>query len=475
MKAEPVELYSSSRGEESGEGLLKDLAREEGGGFIEEENDNFGIAIKKLVISVLIGVLLLFLEGGAGLAAGKKELREARKLYLEGQKLASKNLYKKALFKFLAALKLVEGAEEFASEEERERIAKIKNRFLYLIAWNYEKIGDYKNSYRYYQRFLSHGVSPKLRKKADAALKRLFPKIYAVLILKTIPKGAEFIVTDNVNRLYKGETPANLKVLPGIYQLMIKKEGFYPYRTSLSLEIRDYLEQTVKLVPKKIEGEKEREEKGQMATLYLNSQPTGAEFLVERFYHGKRYKYKRGKTPVKLKLKSGRYYLTLKKDHHQVYRTVIFLTPGSTIYQKYNLIRAGGERKIPPPDKKRTALTAAAITSGSLGIIAAATGIAFMVKGVNGNEVLKNQLGRRETNNQYLIERYKEVKNSYTAGIVSLSIAGFALATALGIFIYSSIKPAGKKSPVAPKSSTDKASIPIHSNKHIIKMMNGEL
>jgi len=127
------------------------------------------------------------------------------------------------------------------------------------------------------------------------------------LWLFTDPPGAEVTLDGQPQ---PGKTPLKLGPLPpGNYLLALKKEGYQP------------LSVFVEVAPGKIERLSLRL-KPQLGTLAVDSQPPGAEVIVDGKYLGA--------TPLKTRLPIGQHGLEVRLRKHRTYKAAIEVLPGQT-------------------------------------------------------------------------------------------------------------------------------------------------
>ncbi|MCX7741070.1 MAG: PEGA domain-containing protein, partial [Meiothermus sp.] len=147
------------------------------------------------------------------------------------------------------------------------------------------------------------------------------PPTTGTLLLRSTPSGAEA----RINGRPVGSTPLTLELLPGSYELELRRSGYDPLRVSFTIRSGQttQLELTLTASPPPT------------GTLAVESTPRGADVLVNgRFV---------GRTPLNLALSPGFYSVEVRRSGFSPFRTSVSIQPGRTTRLSVNLVAT------PPP------------------------------------------------------------------------------------------------------------------------------
>ena len=126
-----------------------------------------------------------------------------------------------------------------------------------------------------------------------------------ILRVSSTPSGARVYIDGK----YKGETPLELKLKPGVYTVRVSKKGYEDYETRVGVKPGKVSEVNAVLKPYGI--------------LKVSSTPSGAKVYIDGEY--------RGKTPLELKLEPGVYTVKVSKKGYEDYETRVEIKTGKTV------------------------------------------------------------------------------------------------------------------------------------------------
>ncbi|AFL95915.1 hypothetical protein containing PEGA domain [Thermococcus cleftensis] len=133
---------------------------------------------------------------------------------------------------------------------------------------------------------------------------RLTPS-WGVLKVNSNPSGAEVYINGDA----AGKTPLELKLDPGTYTVRLSIEGYEDYEDSIEVRAGETAEVSANLDP--------------IGYLTVLSEPSGAEVYLGDTYIGN--------TPLTgYKVRAGTYWVTIKKEGYDVYKTLVEVGAGET-------------------------------------------------------------------------------------------------------------------------------------------------
>ncbi|GIW29941.1 MAG: hypothetical protein KatS3mg071_0115 [Meiothermus sp.] len=148
------------------------------------------------------------------------------------------------------------------------------------------------------------------------------PPSTGTLSLNSSPSGAQALI----NGRLVGNTPLNLELLPGTYNLELRRSGYNPLRTAFTIQAGQVTRLNLTLVATP----------PPTGVLAVDSNPRGAQVLV----NGRVV----GNTPLNLTLNPGSYTVELRRGGFSPFRTLVTIQAGRTTRLTVNLISIA-----PPP------------------------------------------------------------------------------------------------------------------------------
>ncbi len=148
------------------------------------------------------------------------------------------------------------------------------------------------------------------------------PPSTGTLSLSSTPSGAQVLLNGRV----VGATPLSLELLPGTYNLELRRSGYEPLRTTVTIQAGQVTRLNLALVATP----------PPTGVLSVDSTPRGAQVLV----NGRQV----GTTPLDLTLNPGRYTLELRRSGYSPFRTTVVIQPGRTTRLSIALVSLA-----PPP------------------------------------------------------------------------------------------------------------------------------
>ncbi|MBU8895833.1 TonB-dependent receptor [Corallococcus sp. M34] len=104
---------------------------------------------------------------------------------------------------------------------------------LFNIARCFEALGKFNEAYRYYNDLLGENLPDEDASEVARSLERLRPKV-ALVKVTTSPKGADVFV-DRMDLGSRGRSPQTLALSPGRHKVMVKKEGYRPTESTVTV------------------------------------------------------------------------------------------------------------------------------------------------------------------------------------------------------------------------------------------------
>lgn len=125
------------------------------------------------------------------------------------------------------------------------------------------------------------------------------------LVVDSTPSGASVYVDGT----YRGTTPLTVELQPGQHTINVTLEGYKPYLATVNVPPGETVKITAKLEKKIATG-----------TVWINSQPTGADVYVDGTW--------RGTTPLTLTLPPGTHTIEIRKEGYPPTRKTVEVAPG---------------------------------------------------------------------------------------------------------------------------------------------------
>jgi eukaryotic-like serine/threonine-protein kinase len=179
----------------------------------------------------------------------------------------------------------------------------------------------------------------------NSVSKNVAPPVLSTLSLDTNPENVSvFLNNDSIS-----QTPLKAySVQPGNYILKLSKDKFVPFDTTLvvedgeninlALELKPIIKNEIE-IPVEIKPVIQDTKKATLASIFLNSTPSGASVFVNS--------EKKGRTPLSLlELSSGTYDLRISNEGYQDFSKNIKLTAGQTERVNAKLVQFSGSLTI---------------------------------------------------------------------------------------------------------------------------------
>ncbi len=262
-------------------------------------------------------VFIFYLSTGltdAG-AADKKDMKQALRLYRQGRGFFQKAEYRAAIEKY---------KQSFALSNHPNN--------LYYIGESYRRLGQIRKSYQYYEQY-SETLSGKAREEFVQKLENLRFSSPCMLSIATSPSEAQVRIDGTV----QGQTPRDgspliIQVAGGKHQLVVEKEGHFPFSQQLMAEFGEPIALSFSLKPS-----------GKPPILQVESNVQGADVILD----GERI----CSTPLRVKLEPGKHYLLINKDGYRSVERTIEAKQDAVLQVTINLIPL-----FPVSEKKPKAL-----------------------------------------------------------------------------------------------------------------------
>lgn len=172
-------------------------------------------------------------------------LKEAERLFLEGQALARKAKYQEALAKFLASYRIV-------PSRTTPKHRKIRSTLLFLIGRTYQLQKKFPQAGLYYRKYLKVGKRERFRTLAKRFLKQLWPSLRATFVLQAAEGQSSEGVTCKLREprgTKEVSFPSRIEVEAGELALTCTASGFLPFQRKLKVEAGGTQTLMVKLAP----------------------------------------------------------------------------------------------------------------------------------------------------------------------------------------------------------------------------------
>ncbi len=186
--------------------------------------------------------------GGISFAATNVDdplLKEAERLFLEGQTLARKARYQEALAKFLASYRIV-------PSKTTSRHQKIRSTLLFLIGRTYQLQKQFADAGLYYRKYLKVGKRKRFRTLARRFLKKLWPYLKATLQIQAAEAQSAEGLSCNLQEprgSFVVSVPETKEVEAGEIVVSCSRAGFLSFRRKLNLAAGQTQTLLVKLSP----------------------------------------------------------------------------------------------------------------------------------------------------------------------------------------------------------------------------------
>ena len=201
--------------------------------------------MKQFLFLIFIFILTSFTYGEERKENQKEELRRASLHYKSGMKLYKEGKYIEAKREFYLSYSLSKNAD-----------------LLYNIARCYERIKDYKNAVKYYERYLKEKVEPPDKEAVEQHIKELKELISYQEKLKKAKKdvgAVQFQIDQKGAKIYIdnkliGSSPLKkpIKLKKGKYKVKVLKKGYQPFVGELKIYHNITTVAVVKLKKQKI-------------------------------------------------------------------------------------------------------------------------------------------------------------------------------------------------------------------------------
>ncbi|MBK03613.1 MAG: hypothetical protein CL920_20765 [Deltaproteobacteria bacterium] len=164
-------------------------------------------------------------------------LSEIGLLYTQGQKLASRSMYRKALVKLIAAADLFKRLEQLKLSDQQKKIVS-KNRpvVFFAIGKTYYLDKQYNQAAVYFSRCANLNTQHKAIGLARRYLREIWPKVHATIVVSADLQGADVAIKDISGKVYRGQAPWRVQVLSGETHLLVYAEERKPYRATFTLQ-----------------------------------------------------------------------------------------------------------------------------------------------------------------------------------------------------------------------------------------------
>jgi hypothetical protein len=163
--------------------------------------------------------------------------QEAVELVKAGRKLANQRKFKPALIKYLAALSLMKQANRLTrTKAEKEGLRQKRIKLLYFIGRTYHVAKQFLQARNAYRKCLAADPSPKVARRVKQYLAQVIPKVQATLVIESTPTKATIRLDDARGGSRSGKTPFLATLEPGTFQLTISHPGYQTYKETVVLQ-----------------------------------------------------------------------------------------------------------------------------------------------------------------------------------------------------------------------------------------------
>jgi hypothetical protein len=267
----------------------------------------------------------------------------------------------------------------------------------------------------------------------DYELKRL-----STLVISTNPTGASVQIKGPHKWMTTATSPKTFSLPSGLYDVLVQKEGYRPYRESLEITEGKEIKRQITLSPL-------------LSTLIVKTSPPQARITL---YDAQNKKHS-GVSPWQVQIPSGSWRVAISKPGYIPISQQIEMAHNTKIERHYTL-----DLLVPP---KRKLARTLAWSSVGLAVAAAGVGIVMTVIAQQKFEYVRINKGKTETDDEFLkhlISQNDLGTGLQIGGAISFGLSAVATIAAIWLFVWDGGKakiahpsPPHPRSPSPPKTS----------------------